>query len=60
MADVHEVISAVLGELDQEFATYQALHQKYHRREDEVAKLIHRRLVDLCKRLLKEIPKGSQ
>ena len=57
MADVHAVVSAVLEELDQEYASYQALHQRYHRREDEVAKLIHGRLVDLCKRLLREMTK---
>jgi hypothetical protein len=60
MADAHEVISATLEEIDQEYMAYQALHHRYHRSDDEVAKMIHKRLVDLCRRLLKEIPKGSE
>lgn len=60
MADPCGVISAVLEELDRDYAAYQGLHRKYHRADDEVAKLIHKQLVDLCKRLLKEMSKGSE
>lgn len=55
MADAHETISSVLEELDSEYAEYQELHCRYHNREDEVAKTVHKRLVELCKRLLREI-----
>jgi len=60
MADAVSVISSVLEEMDKEYATYQELYRKYHRTDDEVAKLIHRHLVDLCRRLLKDIPRSSE
>jgi hypothetical protein len=60
MADAHGIISSVLEELDREHSVYQALHNKYHRCEDETAKHVHRRLVELCKRLLRMIPKGPE
>lgn len=60
MADAHEVISAMLEEIDKEYMAHQALHHRYHRSDDEVDKTIHKCLVDLCRRLLKEIPKGSE
>lgn len=60
MADAREVVSSIMEDLDREYAAYQDLHRKYHKGEDEAAKLIHRHLVDLCKRILKEIPKGSE
>lgn len=59
MADAHSIISAVLEELDREHAVYQALYNQYHDCEDETAKHVHRRLVELCKRFLRMIPKGS-
>jgi hypothetical protein len=60
MADAMEAVSSVLEELDREYATYQELHREYHRADDEVAKLIHRHLVDLCRRILKELSKGHE
>jgi len=57
MADAHGVISSVLEELDTEYTEYQELHCRYHIREDDVAKIVHKRLVELCKRLLREIPR---
>jgi len=58
MAEASDVISLVLEEMDREYTIYQTLYHKYHQGDDEIAKLIHKRLVDLCKRLLKEIIKG--
>jgi hypothetical protein len=57
MADGREVVSSILEELDKDYATYQDLHRRFHRAEDETAKLIHRHLIDLCKRILKDILK---
>ena len=54
MSDIKTVIAAVLDELDKEQSEYQALYRKYRRSEDEAAKHIHRRLVELCKKILRE------
>ena len=59
MADIHDMVSSILEELDCEYSTYQNLHRRYHKEDDELAKIVHRRLVDLCKRILKEAPKES-
>jgi hypothetical protein len=60
MAEVSDIVSVILDEMDREYTTYQTLYHKYHQGDDEIAKLIHKRLVDLCKRLLKEISKGKE
>ena len=60
MVDARDAVSSILEELDREYATYQDLHRRYHKNDDEVAKLIHRHLADLCRRILKEISKGSE
>jgi len=60
MADAREAITSILEELDRDYAIYQDMHRRYHRNEDEVAKLVHRHMVDLCKRILKELVKGDE
>jgi uncharacterized protein (DUF1810 family) len=57
MVDARAVISSALEELDAEYAAYQGLHCRYHSCEDEVAKTVHKRLVELCKRLLRDMAK---
>jgi hypothetical protein len=55
IVDAKEIILLNLKRIDEEFSIYQTLYRKYHRCEDEVAKLIHRHLVELCKQLIKQI-----
>jgi len=50
-----EVIAEVLQELDAQYATYQALHEKFRGHEDINAKHVYSTLVDLCKKIRKEI-----
>jgi hypothetical protein len=50
-----DVISSILLELDSEHALYQKLHGKFHGTEDSTAKYIHSLLIELCKRIRREI-----
>lgn len=52
---VDEVVSEILVELDQDHATYQKLHRKFHGNEDESVRHTHSLLVGLCKRVRLEI-----
>jgi hypothetical protein len=53
------VIARIVGELDDEQAAYQKLHRKYHEKDDEEAKRIHRMMVVLCQRIQKELLKAG-
>lgn len=50
-----EVIADIIHDLDAQHATYQTLHRKYHGGEDQHAKHNHQILIELCKRIRKEI-----
>jgi ABC-type metal ion transport system substrate-binding protein len=60
MVDVRDIIHSIQAELDKEYATYQFQHRKYHKDDDEVAKMVHYYQTSLCRRILKEISKGSE
>ena len=55
MSDHEAVIGAILRELDKELAEHQILYRKFHWRDDDLARHIHKRLVELCRRILKEL-----
>lgn len=58
MRTPEEIVSSILKEIDKDYITYKSLYYDYHRCDDEVAKLIHEKLVNLCKRLLYEFSNG--
>lgn len=50
-----EIISKILVELDTEHAEYQRLHRKIYGKNDHNAEYIHKKMVNLCKRIREEI-----
>lgn len=50
-----DVISSILLELNNEHAQYQKLYKKFYGMEDDEAKHTHFLLVEICKRIRKEI-----
>jgi hypothetical protein len=59
MKKVDAVISRVINELDAEQAAYQDAYRRYNGREDMQAKHTHQLLLDLCRRLQKELSKAG-
>jgi hypothetical protein len=55
MTVYNDVISEVLKKLDDDYAKYQDAHVFYHNSQDEQAKLIYNRLIQMCKNIRKEI-----